>query len=80
MAKVIAPSDGAREIQIGGSVIHRRKGGFEVPDWAAKHVAEAVGGHVAGIAVGAAGRRESAPTGPWCEHGRRPFYCEECTD
>lgn len=80
MAKVIAPSDGARQLDIAGHTLHRRKGGFEVPDSMARQVAQAIGGHVAGVAVGAAGgAREADPPGPWCDHGRRPFYCEDCS-
>lgn len=78
MARVV-PGGDCRSIQLGegGPVIHRqRDGAFHVETArAARLIAEGCGGFVAGTRVGGVG--ESEPTGPWCEHGVRPFYCEK---
>lgn len=78
MAKVFAGNDGCRSIDIGGHVIPRRKGGFEVPDRHARELAGAIGGAIAGTRIDI-GAPIEAP-GPWCVHGLRPFFCPECEE
>lgn len=77
MARVV-PGGDCKSIELGegGAVIHRQKdGAFHVPDRGAKQLADAVGGFVAGTCF----RSENPePTGPWCEHGKRPYFCEDC--
>lgn len=78
MARVV-PGGDCREVQLGegGAVLHRdRDGAFHVNDRFAKTMAEATGGFIAGTRIGGTGPSE--PLGPWCPHGERPFYCEEC--
>ena len=78
MSRVV-PGGDCRQVELGegGPTIHRRKGAFHVNDRQAKQFAAAVGGFVAGTRIGGSGPSE--PLGPWCVHGLRPFYCEECT-
>lgn len=78
MAKIIAGNDGCTSIDVGGRVIRRSKGGFEVPDRHARALAGAIGGGVCGTRIDT-GERRAAP-GPWCEHDLRPFFCPTCTE
>lgn len=78
MARIV-PGGNCTEIGIGGATLHRqRDGAFHVPDAAAKQMAEAVGGFVAGVRIGGNDHGPTEAPGPWCQHGRRPFFCEEC--
>lgn len=79
MARVV-PGGNCTEVQLGegGPTIRRQKdGAFHVGDRVAKQMAEAVGGFIAGTYISSGGIPE--PTGPWCPHGKRPFFCEECS-
>lgn len=78
MAKIIAGNDGCTSIDVGGTVIRRRKGGFDVPDRHARRLADAIGGGICGTRIDTGERRD--PPGPWCEHGIRPFFCPTCTE
>jgi hypothetical protein len=76
VAKVIAGNDGCRDLDIGGRVIRREKGGFAVPDRDAKAIATAIGGAVCGTSLAA-----SRAPAYWCEpcEFRTPFTrCGRC--
>ena len=78
MARVIGPDSGCRTVQFGegGPEVRRhRDGTFHVPDKMARGVAEAIGGGIAGTSFFS---HDPQPTGPWCPHGLRPFFCEVC--
>lgn len=78
MARVV-PGGDAREIDLGaGRILRRNKdGAFHVPDRDAKRLAEAVGGFVAGTSIMS---DDPQPTGPWCDHGLRPYFCDTCEE
>lgn len=75
MAKIFAGDSGCRSIDVGGAVLPRQRGGFEVPDRHARQLADAIGGAVCGTRIDT-GEPPAAP-GPWCEHGERPYFCDE---
>lgn len=80
MARVV-PGGDCRELQLGdrGPILRRnRDGAFHVADSIAKQVAQAAGGFIAGTRIG--GEGSSTPSGPWCPHDKRPFYCDECKE
>jgi hypothetical protein len=79
MARVV-PGGNCTQLDLpnGQRVNRQRDGSFHVDnERTAKQLAEAVGGFVAGTFFGS---ENPEPAGPWCRHGRRPFYCESCKD
>jgi hypothetical protein len=77
MARIV-PGGDCREIQLGNTIVSRNKdGAFHVPDHAAKQLAQAIGGFVAGVPFFSKDSHVE-PLGPWCEHDVRPFFCDIC--
>lgn len=77
MARVV-PGGNCTQLDLpnGQRVNRQRDGAFHVDnERAAKQLAEAVGGFVAGTGFFS---DNPQPSGPWCAHGERPFYCTTC--
>lgn len=75
MTKIIAGNDGCKSLDIGGAILPRTKGGFDVPDRHARQLAQAIGGTVCGTRPLARARAR------WCEpcQFRTPFpNCGRC--